>query len=401
MPAHPSAPLPDPGHDPGPGHDALIAGAPQVLPGGNTRTTLFVPPHPPYAVAGEAFRLVDTAGHQVVDCNNNYTSLLHGHCHPAVTEAVRRTLTQASSVGLPTTGEVALAQELTRRFAHTDRWRFTNSGTEAVMMALRLARAATGRGRVLRFHGSYHGSSDQVVDPAAPGVAPGAAADTVVVPHEDEEAFRAAVREHGRDLAAVLIDLMPNRAGLTPRSPSFVETVQEETRAAGALLVVDEVITSRLETGGLQSRYGLAPDVTVLGKVIGGGHPVGAVGGTAEVMDVLDPRRETHLSWGGTFNANPVTMAAGSAALAHYRKDAVAELNALGDALRTRLAGKGLHVTGAGSLLRIHTADPQRTWWSCYRAGVLVGVNGLLCLSTPMTSETTDEIATRLDAAAL
>lgn len=392
MPAH-SSPLPEPSRD------ELIAAAPEVLPGGNTRTTLFVPPRPPYAAAGEGFRLVDTAGHQVIDCNNNYTSLIHGHCHPAVTEAVARTLTQASSVGLPTVGEIETARELSRRFVHTDRWRFTNSGTEAVMMALRLARAVTGRGLVLRFEGSYHGSSDQVVDPGALGVAPGAASDTVVVPHEDEGAFRAAVREHGSDLAAVLIDLMPNRAGLTPRSAAFVQTVREETRAAGALLVLDEVITSRLETGGLQRRYDLAPDVTVLGKTIGGGYPIGAVGGPAEVMDVFDPGRETHLTWGGTFNANPVTMAAGHAALAHYQADAVADLNALGDELRTRLAGNGLEVTGAGSLMRIHSTAPESTWWRCYRAGVLLGVNGLLCLSTPMTPETTDEIATRLAAA--
>ncbi len=371
-----------------------------MLPGGNTRTTLFVPPHPPYAVAGEGFRLVDTTGHQVIDCNNNYTSLIHGHCHPAVTEAVGRTLTQASSVGLPTAGEIELARELSRRFVHTDQWRFTNSGTEAVMMALRLARAVTDRSLVLRFHGSYHGSSDQVVDPTAPGVAPGAASDTVVVPHEDETAFRAAMREHGSDLAGVILDPMPNRAGLTPRSSAFVRMVREETRAAGALLVLDEVITSRLEKGGMQHRYDLAPDVTVLGKTIGGGYPIGAVGGPAEVMNIFDPRREAHLAWGGTFNANPVTMAAANAALAHYQAEAVARLNALGDDLRTRLVRNGLEVTGAGSLMRIHSAVPKRTWWRCYRAGVLLGVNGLLCLSTPMTSETTDEIATRLAAAA-
>lgn len=372
--------------------DDLSAAAREALPGGNTRTSLFVPPSPPYAVTGSGCTVTDADGHQVIDCNNNFTSLIHGHASAAVLEAVSTTVTRGSAFGLPTPLEVEFAQELRSRLPSAGRWRFTNSGTEAVMMALRLARAATGRDLVLRFAGSYHGSSDMVVDQDQPGVSPGAAAESVLVPVADEAAFIEAIEQYGDRLACVLLDLMPNRAGLRPVPHEFAQLVADRTRAAGALLVLDEVITFRVEVGGLQQRYGLTPDLTVLAKIIGGGFPVGAVGGREEFMDLFDPRRSRRISWGGTFNANPITMAAGLAALRGYQREQTARLNELGDGLRSRLEKAGTNVTGAGSLLRVHADEPAEFWWRLYRGGVLVAPNGLMSLSTPMTDETIDHV---------
>ncbi|MGH3097832.1 MAG: aspartate aminotransferase family protein [Streptosporangiales bacterium] len=372
--------------------DDLSTAAREALPGGNTRTSLFVPPSPPYAVTGGGCAVTDTDGHQVIDCNNNFTSLIHGHASTVVMEAVAATVTRGSAFGLPTPLEVEFAQELRSRVPSAGRWRFTNSGTEAVMMALRLARAATGRDLILRFAGSYHGSSDTVTDPDQPGVSPGAAAESVTVPVADEAAFVEAIERYGDRLACVLLDLMPNRAGLRPVPHDFAQLVAERARAAGALLVLDEVITFRVEVGGLQQRYGLTPDLTVLAKIVGGGFPVGAVGGREEVMDLFDPRRSRCISWGGTFNANPVTMAAGLAALRAYQHEEVARLNELGDGLRDMLKKAGMDVTGAGSLLRVHADEPPEFWWRLYRSGVLVAPNGLMSLSTPMTDEVIDHV---------
>lgn len=383
--------------------EELTTAAREALPGGNTRTSLFVPPSPPYAATGSGCVVTDVDGHQVIDCNNNFTSLIHGHASKVVMDAVSDAVAHGSAFGLPTPLEIEFAQELRSRLPGADRWRFTNSGTEAVMLALRLARAVTGRDLVLRFAGSYHGSYDTVVDPGQPGVSPGAAAESVTVPVGDGAAFEDAIERYGDRLACVLLDLMPNRAGLRAVPRDFVQVVADRTRAAGALLVLDEVITFRLEVGGLQQRYALAPDITALAKTIGGGFPVGAVGGPAflrhprnprraELMDLFDPRRTRHISWGGTFNANPVTMAAGLATMRAYRHEDVARLNALGDRLRSRLQAAGVEVTGAGSLLRVLADEPAAFWWRLYRDGVLVAPNGLLSLSTPMTDEVVERL---------
>lgn len=371
------------------------AAASRYLPGGNTRTTLHVPPNPPYAVEGSGLIVRDTTGHEVIDLNNNYTSLIHGHCRSEVVDAAAGAVSTMISVGLPTPGEVGLASRLSERYPHADLWRFVNSGSEAVALALRLARAYTRRNLVIRFAGAYHGSSDQVLDVSLPGVGRGASSDTLTVPLEDAEAFSSAIREHGDDTAAVLIDLMPNRAGMQLRSDAFVEAVVAAARSAGALVIVDEVMTGRLEVGGLQQRFGLAPDLTTVGKIVGGGMPVGGVGGREDVMAVSDPRREGAVAWGGTFNANPVTMAAGAAALDLYTAEEVVRLNALGDALRTEIAEIGLTVNGSGSLMRIIHDDPRRLWWRCYEAGLLIGTNGLVCISTPMDEAAVEEIVSR------
>ena len=334
-----------------------------ALPGGNTRSTVFVPPRPPYAVRGAGHRLLDADGHTVIDLQANMSALVHGHGHPVVVEALAAAARELVSVGLPTESEVALAAHLVERVAALERVRFANSGTEAVMAALRLARAHTGRPAVLRFEGCYHGAYDGVLD-SPRGVPPG--------------------------LLAVLVDLMPNRAGLRPATQQFADAVQRAARDAGALLVIDEVITFRLEHGALHSAYELAPDLVTLGKAIGGGLPVGAFGGRADVMALFDPHRPDPLEHGGTFTANPPTMRAGLAALELLTPAEIGRINALGDRLRAGVAALGLEVHGRGSLAR--AAIDDELWWRLYRTGVLVGRHGLMCVSTPMDDGVIDEV---------
>jgi glutamate-1-semialdehyde 2,1-aminomutase len=365
-----------------------------ALPGGNTRSTVFVPPDPPYAVRGEGCRLTDADGHTVIDLQANMSALVHGHGHRRVLEALIAGANELVSAGLPTESEVALAAHLVDRVAAVDRVRFANSGTEAVMAALRLARAYTGRPAVLRFAGCYHGAYDGVLN-SPRGVPPGLAADTVLVEWGDVAALERAAAEHGPRLAGVLVDLMPNRAGLRPATPEFAAAVGRAARETGALLVVDEVITFRLEHGGLQSAYDLAPDLVTLGKAIGGGLPVGAFGGREDVMALFDPHGADPLEHGGTFTANPPTMRAGLAALELLTPAEIARINALGDRLRAGLAALGHTVHGRGSLTRVIAADEDAGWWRLYRAGVLIGRHGLLCVSTPMDDAVIDEVLER------
>jgi glutamate-1-semialdehyde 2,1-aminomutase len=354
------------------------------LPGGNSRSTLFVAPHPPYAARGEGCELVDVDGHRVVDMQNNYTALIHGHAFAPVVGAATAAVAMGSAFGLPTESEIDLAECMAGRVGWAERWRFANSGTEAVMMAVRAARAATGRDGLVRFANCYHGSWDAVVRRGSHGVPAAAQGDVLTLALGDGEAFVEALDEHEGRLAAVLIDLMSNRAGLQPLEPSFVALVREETARRGIVLVVDEVITFRLAPGGLHSRYGIEGDLIALGKMIGGGFPVGAVGGRAELMDVFDPRRPDAVAHGGTFSANPVTMAAGLAALEAFGEQEIDRIDALGDRLRQGLRERGWSVTGRGSLLQIGSQDPTRLWWRLYEAGVLIAGNGLVCVSTPM-----------------
>jgi glutamate-1-semialdehyde 2,1-aminomutase len=372
----------------------------ESLPGGSTRSTVYVPPAPPYAVRGVGFTIVDAAGRALIDLQGNMTALVHGHAHPAIVAELREALSEGLCFGMPTERELALAGALVERIDAVERVRFANSGTEAVMLALRVARAATGRPMILRFEGCYHGTYDAVVADGARGVPPETWDSVVTVPIGDAEAFVAALDVHGEALACVLVDLMPNRAGLVPTTPEFARLLQDETRKRGILLVCDEVITFRLATGGLHAEYGIRPDLVVLGKAIGGGLPVGAYGGAADVMTVTDPRRPDAVELGGTFTANPLTMRAGLVGLELLDGAEIARINRLGDALRDGLRDLGFRVNGRGSLLRILADDPLELWWRLYRAGVLIAKNGLAAVSLPMDDETGEELLRRFATAA-
>jgi glutamate-1-semialdehyde 2,1-aminomutase len=361
---------------------ALYQRARRVLPSGNSRTTVFFKPYPTYMRSGEGARVIDEDGVERIDFINNYSALIHGHRHPAIMEAVADQLTRLTGVGAPTESEIALAELLTERLAGVDQVRFTNSGTEAVMLAIKAARAFTGRPKIAKAEGAYHGSYDfaevsqqagssEWGDPARPnsvanyvGQPQSVLDDVVILPWNDVEASRALLEEHGEDLAGVLIDPLPSRLGLTPISPAYLAMLRETTAKTGALFILDEVYSLRLGYHGAQGELGFAPDLTSMAKIIGGGFPVGAVGGRAEVMSVFafDGGRPK-LTHGGTYNANPVTMVAGRKAMELLTPDALDRLNGLGHRMREGLAeclsvaGRAGQVKGQGSLALLSLSD--------------------------------------------
>ena len=402
--------------------------AQDVLPGGNTRTTVFMAPRPLYAAEGEGCWIVDVDGDRRLDLLNNYTALIHGHAHPAVTEAATRRLARGASFALPTPEEIDLATLLAERVPSVEQVRFTNSGSEAVMVAIKAARAFTGRHRIAKFEGAYHGSYDwaevslgsspgewgpleaPVSLPYSKGTPPSVLEEVVVLPFNHARLAAARIEREAHGLAAVILDPVPNRVGLMPARAEFLNAMREVTAAHGILLIFDEVISFRVGYRGAQGAFGVRPDLTTFGKIIGGGFPVGAVGGGADVMAVFDPRGgRPAVPHGGTFNANPVTMAAGLAAMRLMDEAAYARLDEMGETLRggfracLERAGVPGAISGVGSLFRIHPTErafvdyrsavaddaEKKRLDQLHRAlldhGVLLSPTGLGCLSTAVT----------------
>lgn len=369
----------------------LFARAREHIPGGASRSTLLTPPYaPPYALRGEGWRLIDVDGHELIDLHGNYSALVHGHAFPPVVRAASAALAEGACFGLPSATEVELAEQLAARIPWAERWRFAGSGTEAVMAAVRGARAACGRPLIVRFAGCYHGSADELLQPGAPGVPGSAQSDVLTLPLGEERPLRAALAEHGERVAAVLLDLMPNRPGLRPVTSEFAALLRAETASRGIALIVDEVITFRLAPGGLQALYGIEGDMVTLGKTIGGGLPVGALGGRSSWMDVFDSARADAVPLAGTFTANPVSMRAGLAALEALDARAIERIDALGERLRAGLRAQRHETSGRGSLLKLHAPDRARLWWRLYREGVLIAADGLMCVSTAMDEHVID-----------
>jgi glutamate-1-semialdehyde 2,1-aminomutase len=360
------------------------------FPGGSSRTTLWVPPHPPYALSGEGSSVRDVNGHALIDLHGDYSALVHGNAFAPVTNAARAALDRGSAFGLPSAAEVDLADRLAARIGWAERWRFTGSGTEAVMAAVRAARAASGRDGVVRFADCYHGGWDALAQPAARGVPEGVRREVVTLPMGDAKALVDALDEYEGALACVLLDLMPNRAGLRPMARSFAELVRKQTSKRGVAMIVDEVITFRMAVGGMQSLYGIEGDIVTLGKLIGGGLPVGALGGRPEWMDVFDPTRPDGVALAGTFAANPVSMRAGVATLDALDAGEIERIGALGARLRAGLERLGYEVTGDGSLCKLHSPSLPTLWRQLYDEGVLIAADGLACVSTAMEQETVD-----------
>ena len=355
----------------------------------------------------------DDEGRELIDANNNFTTLIHGNANPEVLEAANAVMRGGTCWGVPNAEEWELAELLLQRMPGYDQIRFANSGTEAVMSAFRIARAFTGRDRIVMTKDGFHGTSDTALSASGPsrGVPASATRDVSLVPLNDVAALRETFASVGSETAAIILDLLPNKAGLTPVDDEFLREARALATQSGALLIVDEIISYRLATDGLDGARDAQADLVTLGKVIGGGFPIGAVVGKAEVMSVIDPWQPGAINHSGTFSGNPVTMAAGAAAMRLLTAEAIERINGLGDraraALTTRLAPLGWEVRGSGSLLRpfpagirkVDEATQHRLWWEAYGHGVVLSSANLAALSTPMTSDVVDDFVERLASA--
>ncbi len=387
----------------------------QALTGGTTRTTVFFDPYPPCVERGQGATVWDLDGTPRIDFLNNYTSLILGHAHPVVVEAVRWAAERGSAFAAPTENELRLAELIKARVPAVERLRFTNSGTEATMFALRCARAVTGRPLVAKFEGGYHGTHDYAASPAGVGIPDEVKALVLDLPFNDADGTERLLAQHRDRVAAVIIEPVQGAGGVIPADRAFLQRLRDLTRAWGMVLIFDEIISFRIAPGGAQEYYGIQPDLTTFGKIIGGGFPVAAVGGREEVMAAMDQRRGSgYIAHGGTFNGNPVGTAAGIATLELLTPEVYQRLNALGERVRMGLGdlferrGVPASVTGIGSLFNIHaTRAPihdsravQRGDAAYLRAlmlgllleGFWLAPRGMGCISTPMDEGTVDAL---------
>ena len=414
-------------------HEAAL----RVLPGGTSRAVHQTQPHPIYAQQGRGCVVTDVDGNRYLDFYNNASSLIHGHAHPDTVAAIEEQARRGTAFSLPVEGQIELAEMLCERIESAEQVRFVNSGSEAVLLAIRAARAITGRPKIAKFEGLYHGCADAVEvslepDPQtwgsqrAPASVPytrgtpaGVLDSVVVLPFNDVDAAEAILTANADQLAGVVLDVIPMRLGATPANPEWLAALWRLTRELGILLISDEVVSFRLDHGGPQASYGFAADLTVLGKTMGGGLPVGAVAGPRDVMTVFDGSTgRAAVPNAGTFNANPLTLAAGAAALAALPRSEIDRINELGNSLRHRadamFAASGLaaHTTGIGSLFGIHLTDRRfedyrQYWYACVadpavkrrqrelydglRArGILFTTGGVGTVSTAMTDREID-----------
>ena len=354
---------------------ALFERAKKVLPGGVSRNTLLRGQHPLYVAKGQGCIVTDIDGVERIDFANNMASHIHGHAFPPIVDAISEQLKLGTAFTMATEAEVRYAEHICRRSPNFDKVRFVNSGTEAVMAGMKAARAFTGRPKIAKVEGSYHGAYDYAevsqapnpenwgaIDhpnpvPLAIGTPQAVLEDMVIIPFNEPEKAIAVLNRHAGDIACILIDPIPHRIGMVPVAENFVTALRKWATDNGALLMFDEVITFRSEFGGMQERFDAIPDLTSMGKMIGGGFPVGALAGRAQVMEVFTNGRLPH---SGTFSANPVTMTAGRVAMETFDEQAVSRLNKLGYYAREniaeaiKIADLPACVTGTGSLFRIH-----------------------------------------------
>ena len=364
-----------------------------ILPGGVSRNTIFRKPHPYYVAKASGCYVNDIDGIQRIDFANNMASLIHGHANPQIVNAVTEQLQKGTAYTMATEAEVKFAQLLCDRIPSFEKIRFVNSGTEAVMTMIKASRAYTGKAKIAKAEGAYHGTYDfaeisQTANPSnwgdinkpnsvplANGTPQGVLNDVIIFPYNDIERTISILDQHADEIACVLIDPVPHRVGLLQGTNEFMKALYKWTRKNGALLVFDEVVTLRINYSGAQENYSVKPDLTAIGKMIGGGFPVGALAGRADIMKVLDPSESKLLfPHSGTFSANPITMTAGRVAMELFNEDAVLKLNALTQKAinqikeAIKIADVPVSLTGAGSMFRIHLTDtPPTTYREAYQ----------------------------------
>jgi glutamate-1-semialdehyde 2,1-aminomutase len=337
---------------------ALYDKACAALPGGNTRSAIYAEPFPLTMVKGEGAHLWDADGHEYADFLSEFTAGLYGHSHPVIRKAIDAALDGGINFGAHGMAEGKFAAAIRDRFPSIELVRFTNSGTEANLMTVSAAIGITGKKKILVFKGGYHGGVFYFRGKGSPINAP---FDYLMGTYNDIEGVRALIAPHKSDLAAILIEPMLGGSGCIPATREFLADLRTLASETGAILIFDEVMTSRLAPGGLQEVHGITPDMTTLGKYVGGGMSFGAFGGRTDLMEWFDPRNKDGFQHAGTFNNNVLTMNAGYAGLTEiYTPAAARTLNDFGDGLRERLnavvrrKGLAMQFTGIGSMVGVH-----------------------------------------------
>ena len=403
---------------------SLYQEAENFLPGGDTRTATYFKPFPHFVERGQGCYLWDVDGNKLIDFQNNYTSLIHGHAHPGIVRAVTDQIREGSAYSSPMKSQIDLAKIICSRCPSVDLVRFTNSGSEATMHAVRCARAYTGKTKIIKFEGAYHGSSDLFeasVDPELKKAGPldsprpvpdskGVPADVlkhvIVSPFNNPEVIKKIIESNYNDVAALIVEPIMGSAGMIEPEIGYLELLRDLTKRYGILLIFDEIVTFRLSKGGAQEYYNIMPDLTTLGKIIGGGLPIGAFGGRGEIMEFYDPRLKK-MYHSGTFNGNAVCMKAGVASLNSYGVKEINHVNRLGELFRNQCRNifeelrLNIQILGVGSLSNIifskesifeyrgvatsHEEFNSLLNLMLLNRGVFNAPRGMFCTSTVMT----------------
>ncbi|GAB4337910.1 MAG: glutamate-1-semialdehyde 2,1-aminomutase [Candidatus Abyssubacteria bacterium] len=406
----------------------LMERARRFMPGGDTRTTAHYLPYPVFMNRAQGCHIYDVDGHEYTDFMNNFTTLILGHAHPKVVEAVAKQAALGSAYAAPTESQFELAEIICTRAPSIEQLRFCSCGSEATMMAIRAARAFTGKQKIMKIEGGYNGNHDtgeislipiesgpfEEPTPLLPdkGVPLSALGDMVITPFNEPEITEKLIKKHKDELAALIMEPMMGALGMIAPKPGYLKEIRRITRENDVLLIFDEVITFRLSSGGMQQMFGVSPDLTAMGKIIGGGLPIGAFGGRREIMQQFSPETPNFMMHASTFSGNPLTMAAGIAALKELTPEVYERLNNLGDKLRngfnTAFEEVGIRgqATGLGSLVNLHLTDkpisnardsvmgffqagpiPMHLHLCMLQHGVFPASRQMYCISTPMTEK--------------